>query len=96
MQYVSIKDDTAILAVGGAFNFGRCKAVKAELGQSFQNGCTKVIVDFGSTKYIDSAAIRMLCDVREQVHPENFSARNASGRTLTTLKSGNLDSWFKI
>ena len=95
MQYVSIKEDTAILAVSGIFGFNRCKAVNAELGQSFQNGCTKVIVDFVSTKHIDSAAIRMLCDVREQVHPENFSARNANGRVLNVLRSGNLDSWLK-
>ena len=56
MQYVSIQNDTATLAVSGFFNFSRCKAVKAELGTAFQNGCTKVIVDFGTTQFIDSAA----------------------------------------
>ena len=95
MQYVTIKNDTATLAVSGYFNFSRCKLVRAEFGTAFQNGCTKVVVDFGTTTFIDSAAIRMLCDIRDQVRPENFSARNATGKTLTQLKSGNLDSWLK-
>lgn len=95
MQYVSIKNETAILSVSGYFNFSRCKSVRAEIGTAFQNGCINVIVDFGSTQFIDSAAIRMLCDIREQVHADHFSARNATGKTLTQLKSGNLDSWLK-
>lgn len=95
MQYVKIDKDLAVLAVNGFFNFSRCKAVRAEISTAFQTGCTRVLIDFGQTTFIDSAAIRMLCDIRDQVHPENFSARNATGKTLTQLKSGNLDSWLK-
>jgi anti-anti-sigma factor len=96
MQYVEIKNDTAILAVRGVFDFTRCKAVEADLNTAFQNGCTKVIVDFSNTKFIDSASIRQLCGVRDRLRPENFSARNASGKTLTVLRSENLDSWLKV
>ena len=95
MQYVNVQNDTAILSVMGVFRFNCCKAVEADLNTAFQNGCTKVIVDFSDTTFIDSASIRLLCDVRDKLHAENFSARNAKGRTLTTLRAGNLDSWLK-
>lgn len=96
MQYVQVSDDTATLKVDGVFNFGRCKMVNSEMKIAMQSGCTKVIVDFDKTKFIDSAAIRMLCDIRDEVQPENFSARNAHGKVMTTLQSSNLDSWLRF
>lgn len=96
MQYVSIQNDTAVLSVNGIFNFGRCKQVNSEMGAAFQNGCTKVKVDFGNTKYIDSAAVRMLCDIRDQVRPENFSAGNAKGKVMTFLRDSNLVGWLRF
>lgn len=95
MQYITIKDDVAVLAVTGVFTFKHCKAVSAEITTAIQNGCTKMIVDFINTKYLDSAALRMLCEMREQLHAENFSAKNASGKTLSILRGSNLDAWLK-
>jgi ABC-type transporter Mla MlaB component len=96
MQFVTIKNDTAVLAVKGTFNFGLCKRVNSELEVAMQNGCTKVTVDFDETKFIDSASIRMLCDVRDRVRPDNFSAGNAHGKVMTVLQNSNLGGWLKF
>lgn len=95
MQYVTIQNDTAILAVNGIFKFTCCKTVDAELKTAFQNGCTKVKVDFSNTKFIDSASVRQLCDIQRRVHAENFSVINVGTKVLTILRSEKLDSWIR-
>lgn len=94
MQYVNIQENTIIVAVPGPYNFGKAKAIKNEINTALQSGCTKMVIDFNNTTEIDSAGISQLSEFRKKVKPENFSARNAKGRTLTTLKSCNLDSWL--
>jgi anti-anti-sigma factor len=96
MQYVQVRNDTAVLSVNGIFNFGKCKIVSSEINVALQNGCTKIAVDFDKTKFIDSAAIRMLCDFRENVHPANFAVGNAHGKVLTVLQGANLEEWLKF
>ena len=96
MQYVQVRNDTAVLSVNGIFNFGKCKIVSSEINVALQSGCTKIAVDFDKTKFIDSAAIRMLCDFRENVHPVNFAVGNAHGKVLTVLQGANLEEWLKF
>ena len=96
MQFVSIKNDTAIISVGGVYNFCRVPAVKAEIALAQQNGCTKVLVDFAKTASIDSAAIGYLTELLKSVGEDHFAAKNARGKVLTALEIGNLDTqWIK-
>lgn len=94
MQYITIKGEVAVLAVRGAYITTRVKAIKAEFNTARQNGCTKLMVDFAATNMLDSTGISQLCNFRQLVRAENFSARNASGRVLTILKDSMLDNWL--
>ena len=94
MRFVSIKDDTAVISVPGIFRYQGCPQLKADIETAKQNGCTKALVDFTDTTYMDSATIRYLCQVRSEFHPENFSARGATGKVRTILKSSRLDDWL--
>lgn len=95
MKYVSIDGATAIIAVEGRYDLCRTVEVQSELMAAYQQGCTKVLVDFAKTTYIDSSAERDLVKTRRKVQPENFSARNASNIVLAALKTAKLDSWLK-
>ena len=94
MQFITIKGDTAVLAVNGNYITTRVKAIKAEFNTARQNGCTKLLVDFQHTTLLDSTGISQLCDFRQLVQPGNFSARNAHGRVLTVQQDSMLDSWL--
>ncbi len=94
MQFITIKGDQAVLAVVGAYVTTKVKAIKAEFNMARQNGCTKLLVDFSDTNLLDSTGISQLCDFRNQVRSENFSARNAQGKVLTVLKDSMLDTWL--
>lgn len=96
MKYVRIEGATAIVAVEGRFDLCKTVEVQSELKTAYQNGCTKVVVDFQDTTYIDSSVERDLIRTRRLVHPENFSARNAEGIVLAALKASKLDSWLKV
>lgn len=95
MKYVQIDGATAVVAVDGRYDLLKTQLVMNELDTAFQNGCTKVIVDFGKTTYIDSAVERDLVRVRRKVKAENFSARNAEGDVLAALKAAKFDTWLK-
>ena len=95
MKYVSIDTATAIVSVDGRFDLCRTVEVQAELTSAYRHGCTKILVNFTRTTYIDSSAIRDLVKTRRRVHPENFSARNASNLVLAALKTAKLDIWLK-
>lgn len=94
MRFVSIKADTAVISVPGIFRVQRCPQLKADIETAVQNGCTKALVDFTDTTFLDSAAIKYLCKVRSDFHPENFSAKGATGKVKTILKSSALDDWL--
>lgn len=94
MRYVTISDDTAVIKVEGSYDLVNTMQVKEELDQAFQNGCTKVIVDFSQTEYFDSSVIRDLTKIRRDVGPNNFSGRNAHGKVYQMLKLSKLDSWL--
>lgn len=95
MQYFTIKNAEATLAVQGNYTTSILKAVKAEFKNVINNGCIKLIVDFNNTNIIDSTGLSQLCEFRNEVHAANFSARNAHGRVLTVLQDSNLDGWLK-
>lgn len=95
MKYVQIDGATAIVSVDGRYDLLKTQLVMNDLDTAFQNGCTKVVVDFGKTTYIDSAVERDLVRVRRKVKPENFSARNAEGDVLAALKAAKFDTWLK-
>ncbi|MBP2629491.1 MAG: hypothetical protein H6Q70_119 [Firmicutes bacterium] len=95
MKYVMIDGATAVISVEGAFNLCRTAIVNTELNSAYQQGCTKVAVDFFKTTSIDSSAIRDLTKTRRRVHPENFMARNATNAVLAALKAAKLDEWLK-
>jgi hypothetical protein len=95
MKYVAIEGPTAVIAVEGAFNLCRILEVQAELKLAYQQGCSKVVVDFTKSTDIDSSAQRCLTDVRRKVGTTNFKARNAMGRVLAAMKTAKLDTlWF--
>lgn len=96
MQYFTIKDNTeAVLSVTGNYTTSILKAVKAEFKTAINSGCTKLVVDFCNTNIIDSTGLSQLCEFRNEVHADNFSAKNAHGRVLTVLQDSNLDGWLK-
>lgn len=95
MRYVLISGSTATIAVEGRFDLCKTVEVQVELTQAYQQGCTKVCVDFSQTTYIDSSAIRDLVKTRRKVTPENFSGVHAGGVVLAALKAAKLDSWLK-
>jgi len=95
MKYVTINGAVATISVEGRFDLCRTVEVQAELTSAYQQGCTKVLVDFIRTTYIDSSAERDLVKTRRKVRPENFSARNASNLVLAALKTAKLDTWLK-
>lgn len=95
MQFVNVKDTIAVLTVSGNYTTSCLKAVRAEVRSAINQGCTKLIVDFQNTHIIDSTGLSQLCEFRNEVHPENFSAKNAHGRVLTVLRDSNLDTWLK-
>ena len=94
MKYVTIENDTLMIAVKKHYKFSITKEVDSEIRTAYQNGCTKAVVDFQDTWTLDSSALRQLVGVRNHVHPENFSARNARGPVLQVLRSNNFDSWL--
>lgn len=94
MKYVLIEGSTAIINVEGRYDLCRTVEVQSELMSAYQQGCTKVTVDFSKTTYIDSSAVRDLVKTRRRVQPENFSAKNAVNVVLAALKSAKLDSWL--
>lgn len=94
MEFITIKGDQAILAVSGAYITTRVKAIKSEFNTARQNGCTKLLVDFTNTNILDSTGISQLCDFRNTMRAENFSAKNAQGKVLTVLKDSMLDNWL--
>lgn len=95
MKYVSIDGAAATINVEGRFNVCKIVEVKAQLDMANQNGCTKVIVNFDNTTFIDSSVTRELAKIRRKVGKENFSAKNATGVVLTALKVARLDEWLK-
>lgn len=96
MRFVSIKDDTAVISVPGIFRYRGCPQLQADVETAKQNGCTKALVDFTGTTYIDSATLKYLCQVRSEFHPENFSAKGATGKVLGILKEAHLDDWLTV
>ena len=94
MRFVSIKDDTEVISVPGIFRYHGCPQLKADVETAKQNGCTKALVDFSATTYMDSATIGYLCQVRREFHPENFRAKGATGKVLTILRDSKLDDWL--
>lgn len=95
MRYVTTNADTATIAVEGDYTLKTTVVVMTELQQAYQQGCTKVVIDFKDTTYIDSSVIRDCSRIRKHVKPENFSAKNATGKVLAALSSANLDEWLK-
>ena len=95
MKYVRIDGATAIVAVEGRYDLLKTQLVNNELDTAFQNGCTKVMVDFDKTTYIDSAVERDLVRVRRKVRPENFWGCNAKGDVLAALRAAKFDTWLK-
>jgi anti-anti-sigma regulatory factor len=94
-RYVKIDKGTAIVAVDGGYDLCNTVSVNAELETAFQQGCTKVVVDFTNTTFIDSSVIRDCTKLRRKVKPENFSAKGAKGKVLSALKSAKLDAWLR-
>lgn len=94
MRYVKIDGATAIISVDGKFDICTAAIVKGELQTAYRSGCTKIMVDFRQTSYIDSACLRELSFARRYVNPGNFAAKNAVGMVLNVLESANLDSWL--
>ncbi len=45
---------------------------------------------------MDSATLKYLCQVRSEFHPENFSAKGATGKVLGILKEAHLDDWLTV
>jgi anti-anti-sigma regulatory factor len=86
---------TAVISVEGNWNILQLPEITAELAAAYRNGCTKVIVDFSKTTFFDSSVTRALSGVRRKVGQENFSAKNATGAVLSSLKTANLDEWLK-
>lgn len=95
MKYVTIDGAKAVISVSGKFDLCKIVDVLSELDTAYQNGCTKVQVDFAATSFIDSSVIRDLVKTRHKVRPENFSAKNADGVVLAALKAAKLDEWLK-
>ena len=96
MQYVKIDGATATINVEGRFDLCKTPDVLAGLNAAYQTGCTKVVVDFMHTSFIDSSAVNVLTKIQRKVKSENFSAKNASGAVLALLKTGNLDEWLQV
>lgn len=94
MRYVSIQADTAVISVPGIFRVQRCPQLQEDIKTAVQNGCTKALVDFTNTTFLDSAAVKYLCKIRSDFRPENFSAKGASGKVKTILRTSALDDWL--
>lgn len=95
MKYVITTDSVAIVKVEGVFDMCTSALVKEEVFNVLNNGYVKVLVDFANTTFIDSAAVGDLVKILRRVGTENFSAKNAHGIVLATLKGANLMEWFK-
>jgi anti-anti-sigma factor len=96
MEYVKINHPVATVAVTGQFKVSIARAVQAEIMSALSdNGCTKVVVDFSSTTFIDSSIQGLLIGVRRKIGSENFSAKGAKGTVLSALKAARLDEWLQ-
>lgn len=95
MKYVSIKGPVAVVAVVGQYDFVTSASVTEDLSNAFNNGCTKVEVNFENTSFIDSAAIGELIRTRRRVGPENFTIKNLSGEVLKVFKGARLTEWLQ-
>ncbi len=94
MRFVSIQGDTAVVSVPGIFRVQRCPQLQADIETAMQNGCTKALIDFRETTFLDSAAIKYLCKIRSDFRPENFRVKGATGKVRTILKTSALDDWL--
>lgn len=95
MRYVEINGPTAVISVTGNFDMVTSLQVSEELNVAFNNGCTKVLVDFENTIFIDSAAIGGLIRARRRVGAENFAVLNVKGEVLKSFNGYRLMGWLK-
>lgn len=96
MQYVAVKDGTATIAVNGRFDLCTIPLVEADLSTAFGTGCTKIVLDFADTTYIDSASISLLIKLKRRVGGENISAKNLKGEVYKVFEATNLLEDFHV
>ena len=96
MKYITIEGDTAIIGVPGRYTLVQTLEVGQELKTALSDlQCKKVIVDFGSTTFIDSSVDRQFIKVRRQIGAENFKVIHATGAVKQALHNAKLDSWIQ-
>lgn len=96
MQYVKVKEATAIIAVQGEFELCVLPFLQDELSSAFNAGCTKVRVDLGATARIDSASLAFLVDLAVQVGDENIKAVNAMPQVFRVFEANGLLPMFDM
>lgn len=95
MQYIKVDGNTAIVEVIGIFDQVTTVMLKEELSNALTAGCTKVVVDFKDTNYIDSATVGELARTRKQIGKENFRVRNPKGEVYKLLRASSLLDWIE-
>lgn len=96
MKYITVEGDTAIIAVPGRYTLVQTLEVGQELKTALTDlACKKVIVDFGSTTFIDSSVDRQFIKVRRQIGAENFKVVHATGAVRQALHNAKLDAWIQ-
>lgn len=98
MKNVIIDGTVAIVSVEGRFDLVKTMEVENELKTALtQNGCTKIVIDFSKTMYIDSSANRLFKKNRDNVGGDNIEFKNIIHPAVQkALKTAKLDKIFKI
>lgn len=98
MKNVIIDGNNAIVSVEGRFDLVKTMEVENELKVALtQQGCTKIIIDFINTKYIDSSANRLFKKNRDIVGPDNIEFKNVVHPAIQkAIKTAKMDLIFKI
>jgi len=98
MKYVIVDGTNAIVAVEGRFDLVKSMEVENELKTAVNTqGCSKIVIDFQKTMFIDSSANRLFKKQRDLVGGENIEFRNiVHPAVMKALKTAKLDRIFTI
>ena len=86
MNYITIEEGTAIVKPRGRFDNVLAHEIDPEFDEALINhGCSKIVVDFSETKFIDSSAIRQLTSKFRTVGKANFKVINVPTDALAYM-----------
>ena len=98
MRFVSVDKttNTASIAVKGDATIIEGVQVKDEADDAYAMGCSKFVVDFKDTEFMDSAFIQALVYIFQKVGGDNFFYKNASGPVMDILEGASLTQYWHL